>query len=138
MREPVIFLTGVYGGLFVTAKAGAVGVACGLVVGLDLEGDLRWRDLPAIFLDAMRTTTMVIFIVAAASAFGWLVALEQLPDTIAAALLGVSDNPIVIMLMLNVLLLLIGAVMDNIAAMIILGGVMKIGRASCRERLGQY
>src|SRR3546814_14888471 len=72
----------------------------------------------------MRTTTMVIFIVAAASAFGWLVALEQLPDTIAAALLGVSDNPIVIMLMLNVLLLLIGAVMDNIAAIIILGGVL--------------
>lgn len=124
LLAPIVILGGIYGGIFTPTEAGAVGVAYGLLVGLFLYRDLRLTDLPNIFLNAMRTTTMVIFIVAAASAFGWMVALEQLPDTIAAALLGISDNPIVILLMLNVLLLVIGAVMDNIAAMIILGGVL--------------
>ncbi len=124
LLAPVIILGGIYGGVFTPTEAAAVGVAYGLVVGLFLYRELPWRALPAIFLEAMRTSTMVVFIIACASAFGWLVALEQLPDTIAGALLGVSDNPIVILLMINLLLLLIGAVMDNIAAMIILGGVL--------------
>ena len=124
LLAPLIILGGIYGGIFTPTEAAAVGVLYGLVVGLFLYRELEWRALPAIFLSAMKTSTMVVFIIACASAFGWLVALEQLPDAIAAALLGVSDSPIVILLMINLLLLLIGAVMDNIAAMIILGGVL--------------
>lgn len=124
LLAPVIILGGIYGGVFTPTEAGAVGVAYGIFVGMLLHRELRLRDLPGLFLRSMQTTTMVIFIVASAAAFGWLVALEQLPQTIADALLGVSDNPIVIMLMINLLLLFIGAIMDNIAAMIILGGVL--------------
>jgi len=72
----------------------------------------------------MRTAAMVVFIIATASAFGWLVAIERLPAAAAALILSVSDNPIVILLLINLLLLLIGAVMDNIAAMILLGGIL--------------
>src|SRR3546814_8488352 len=56
LLAPVIILGGIYGGIFTPTEAGAVGVASGLVDGLYLYGDLRWRDLPAIFLDALRTT----------------------------------------------------------------------------------
>ncbi len=124
LLAPFIILGGIYGGIFTPTEAGAVGVAYGLIVGLFLHRELSFGSLPAIFLAAMRTSTMVVFIVATASAFGWLVALERLPGTIAEALLSVSDDPIVILLMLNLLLLLIGAIMDNVAAMIILGGVL--------------
>jgi len=76
----------------------------------------------------MRTTAVVMFIISVASAFGWLLAYEQVPDKIVSMLVSVSDNKIVILLLLNLTLLVIGAVMDNLAAMIILGGLlMKLG-----------
>lgn len=124
LLAPVIILGGIYGGVFTPTEAGAVGVAYGLLAGMLLHRELKLRDLPGLFRRAMETTAMVMFIIASAAAFGWLVALEQLPETIANALLSVSSNPIVILLMLNLLLLLIGAIMDNLAAMIILGGVL--------------
>ena len=94
------------------------------VVGMFIYRELKVWDLPAILLQSMRTTTIVCSIIAVASAFGWLVAIEQLPTVIAEAILSVSSNPIVILMMINVLLLFIGAIMDNVAAMIILGGVL--------------
>lgn len=124
LLAPVIILGGIYGGAFTPTEAAAVGVGYGLVVGLLAYRELRLRDVPRITLDAMKTSSMVVFIIATASIFGWLVAIEQLPSAISEAILGLSDSPIVILLMLNVMLLLIGAVMDNIAAMIILGSVL--------------
>jgi C4-dicarboxylate transporter DctM subunit len=76
----------------------------------------------------MKTTAIVMFIIALASVFGWLLAFERVPDKIVAFILSISDNKIVILLLLNVTLLLIGAVMDNLAVMVILGGLLiKLG-----------
>ncbi|GGB35855.1 TRAP transporter large permease [Tistrella bauzanensis] len=124
LAAPLVILGGIYGGIFTPTEASAVGVAYALVIGLFVYRELKFRDLPAILLQSMRTTTIVCSIIAVASAFGWLVAIEQLPTTIAEAILSVSSNPIIILMMLNVLLLFIGAIMDNVAAMIILGGVL--------------
>ncbi len=124
LLAPVIVLGGIYGGVFTPTEAGAIGVLYGLVVGIFLHRELKVSDLPAIFLRAMRTTAMVIFIVGMSAAFGWLVALEQLPARISGLILAFSDQPIVILLLLNLLLLLVGAVMDTIAAMIILSGLL--------------
>ncbi|QPC44595.1 TRAP transporter large permease [Kaustia mangrovi] len=124
LGAPAVILGGIYGGIFTPTEAAAVGVFYGLVVGLFVHRELKVASLYAIILESMKTTAIVCFIIATASAFGWLIALEQLPIALADAILSVSDNPIVILLMLNVALLVIGAVMDNIAAMIILGGVL--------------
>ncbi len=124
LAAPAIILGGIYGGVFTPTEAASVGVAYGLIVGLFVYRDLDPRMLYGILLSCMKTASMVVFIIAAASVFGWLVAVEQLPAKASAAILGLSDNPVVILLLLNVMLLLIGAVMDNIAAMIILGGVL--------------
>ena len=64
-----------------------------------------------------------MFIIALASVFGWLLAYERVPDKIVGFILSISDNKIVILLLLNLTLLLIGAVMDNLAVMVILGGL---------------
>ncbi|WP_374446716.1 TRAP transporter large permease [Stella sp.] len=121
---PFVVLGGIYGGIFTPTEAAVVATVYALFVGLFLYRELRWRDLPGIVMGSMRTTAIVMFIIAAAAPFGWLVAMEQLPPKIAAGLTGISDEPWIILLAVNLLLLLIGMVMDNIAAMIILGGVL--------------
>jgi C4-dicarboxylate transporter DctM subunit len=121
---PVIILGGIYGGVFTPTEASVVGVAYGLVVGLFVYKGVTWRELFSLALGSMRTTAVVMFIIAVASAFGWLLAYEQVPSKIVELILSISDNKILILLMLNAVLLLIGAVMDNLAAMIILGGVL--------------
>ena len=124
LLAPVIILGGIYGGVFTPTEASVVGVAYGLIVGLFIYRGLQWSDLYGLVLRSLRTTAVVMFIIAAASAFGWLLAYEQVPDKIVELILSVSDNRIVILLLLNATLLIIGAIMDNLAAMIILGGVL--------------
>ncbi len=121
---PVLILGGIYGGVFTPTEASVVGVAYGLFVGIFIYKGLRWRELFGLFLVSMRTTAVVMFIIATASAFGWLLAYEQVPEHLVQLILSLSDNRIVILLLLNLTLLIIGAVMDNLAAMIILGGVL--------------
>lgn len=125
---PVVILGGIYGGIFTPTEASVVGAAYGLLIGLFIYRGFSIRNLGFLILGSMKTTAVVMFIIAVASAFGWLLAYEQVPDKIVGALLSVSDNRVVILLLLNAVLLLLGAVMDNLAAMIILGGLlMKLG-----------
>lgn len=124
LAAPVVILGGIYGGIFTPTEAAAVGVLYAFLVGVFIHREIKWKDLGSIVLKSMETTTIVCIIIAAASAFGWLIAIEQVPTKMANAILSVSDNPVVILMMINLLLLFIGAVMDNIAAMIILGGVL--------------
>lgn len=125
---PVLILGGIYGGIFTPTEAAVVAVAYGLLTGLFLYRGLKPRELFEILLTAMKTTAIVMFIIALASVFGWLLAYERVPDKIVAFILSISDNKIVILLLLNITLLLIGAVMDNLAVMVILGGLLiKLG-----------
>lgn len=128
LAAPVIILGGIYGGIFTPTEAAAVGVLYALIIGLFVHREFGLSDLFDIILGAMKTTSIICLIIATAAAFGWMMAFEQIPSQLAEAVLSISSNPIVILLMLNVSLLLIGAVMDNIAAMIILGSIlMSIG-----------
>ncbi|ETW14094.1 C4-dicarboxylate transport system large permease [Roseivivax marinus] len=124
LAAPLVILGGIYGGVFTPTEASAIGVAYALIVGVGIHREIKFRDLGPIMVKSMRTATIVCFIIAVASAFGWLIAIEQIPGTIASGILSVSDNPVVILLLLNLALLFIGAVMDNVAAMIILGAIL--------------
>lgn len=124
LMAPVIILGGIYGGIFTPTEASAIGVLYGFIVGVFVYKELTWAQLPEVILVAMKTTTVVIFVIATAGIFGWLVTLENLPNAIAESVFSISDNPVVILLMINALLLFIGAIMDNIAAMLILGAFL--------------
>jgi len=124
LLAPVIILGGIYGGIFTPTEASMIGVAYGFFIGMFVYRGIRFSDIIPLILRAMRTTAVVMFIIAMAAMFGWLLAYEQVPAKIIQLLLGVSDNRIVILLLLNLMLLLIGAVMDNLAAMVILGGLL--------------
>lgn len=130
LAAPLIILGGIYGGVFTPTEAAAVGVFYGFAIGVFVHRELKLADIPRLVLDAMRISTVAVFILACASAFSWLIAVDQLPQRIGAVVIGLSDNPHIVMLSVNLLLLLIGAFMDNLAAMIILGGVLvSLGQA---------
>ena len=121
---PVIILGGIYGGIFTPTEASMIGVAYGFLIGKFVYRGISFSDIIPLIVQAMRTTAVVMFIIGMAATFGWLLAYEQVPAKIIKLLLGVSENRIVILLLLNLMLLLIGAVMDNLAAMVILGGLL--------------
>ena len=121
---PFVVLGGIYGGIVTPTEAAVVATVYALFVGLFLYRELKPAELPKLIMGSMRTTAIVMFIIAAAAPFGWLVAMEQLPPKVAAGLAAISDQPWVLLLSINILLLIVGMVMDNIAAMIILGGVL--------------
>ena len=124
LLAPVIILGGIYSGVFTPTEAAAVSVAYGLFVGLFIYKDLKVNDIPVVFINTIRTTTMVIFVISVASLFGWIMASEQIAPKVVETLLDISSNKIVVLLMINVILLIIGCLMDNIAAMVILASVL--------------
>ena len=101
-----------------------VGVLYGLITGVFIYRELSLKGLYDTVLRSLKLSGMIMFIIAAAYGYAYLMASEQIPLQIAEVLLSVSDNPVVILLMVNVLLLVLGAVMDNVSAMVILSGVL--------------
>jgi C4-dicarboxylate transporter DctM subunit len=128
LLAPLIILGGIYGGVVTPTEAAVVAVVYALAVGFFGYGELTLRELPTILASSLRTTAIVMFILVAANGFGWLIALERMPDKIAALFAGLSEQHYVLLFSLNVLLLAIGCVMDNLAAMTILATILvKIG-----------
>ena len=124
LAAPLIILGGIYGGVFTPTEASMVGVLYGLLIGLFVYRELEMRQIAGLILKSMKTSGMLMFIVAMAYGYAYLMASEQLPLEIAKGLLSLSDNPVVILLVVNLLLLILGAIMDNVSAMVILSGVL--------------
>ncbi|MBP2240498.1 C4-dicarboxylate transporter DctM subunit [Cytobacillus eiseniae] len=121
---PIIILGGIYGGIFTPTEAAVVAVVYGLFAAMVLYRELKIKDLPKVITDSALTTATVLIIVGTANAFGRLLTIEQIPTQIANALLSVSTNPIVIILLITVLLLIVGMFMDTLAAIIILTPIL--------------
>jgi C4-dicarboxylate transporter DctM subunit len=120
MMMPVIILVGVAGGIFTVTESAAVAVLYAAFVGLVVYRELRLRDLGPILVQTALDSALVMFIIALASGFGYLMAISGLPRELAAWISSVSSNPYVILLLLNLLLLVVGCFMEAIAAMLIL------------------
>jgi C4-dicarboxylate transporter DctM subunit len=117
---PVIILGGIYGGVFTPTEAAVVAVVYGFIIGFFVYKELKLKHLKDILTNTVVSTAMIMFIIATASVFGWLLASEQIPQVVANALLSLSRNPIVILALINILLLFIGTFMETVAAIIIL------------------
>lgn len=120
---PVIILGGIYGGIFTPTEAAAVAVVYGLVVGFFVYRELKLKDLPKVFVNTAVSTSVVMFIISTAQVFGWILTSERIPDAIAQAFIGFSENPYIILLLINVLLLIVGCFMETNAAIIILAPI---------------
>ncbi|PMO30112.1 C4-dicarboxylate ABC transporter permease, partial [Vibrio breoganii] len=121
---PGIILGGIYGGVFTPTEAGAVAVVYAIICGLFIYKELSFADLPKVFARSTLTSATILVLVVFAAAFGRLVTFEQIPADVANALINVSDNPIVILLLINLMLLFIGMFMETISAIIILTPIL--------------
>ena len=124
IMAPVVILGGIYGGVFTPTEASMVGALYSLVIGLYVYKDLKWKALPAILMGSLRTTTVIMFIIVVAYGFAWVIASEQIPSQISEVLLSLTSNPFVLLLLINLMLLVLGAIMDTVSAMVILSGVL--------------
>lgn len=120
LAMPVLILVGFRMGIFTATEIAAVACAYSLLVGLFVYRTLSLRGLPAILLSTGRETSAILIIAAGAAPFGWILGVEQAPQKVAELLTAVSNEPWVILLILNVALLILGMFMETLAIMIIL------------------
>lgn len=108
----LIIFIGVRSGIFTASESSNIAVVYALFVTLLVYRTLGWTDFVEATMAAVRTTAMVLMVIGSAAAFGWLLAYLRVPTMLVEMLRGMSDNPIVIMLLINVVLLLLGTFMD--------------------------
>ncbi|CAK7006218.1 TRAP transporter large permease [Kerstersia gyiorum] len=121
---PVIILGGIYGGFFTATEAAVVAVAYAFLLGVFVYREISLKELPAILWSSAVTSAIVLLIVGFASVFAYVLSLYQAPQQVARMLLGVSDNPLVFLLLVNIALLVIGLFMETFAAILILAPVL--------------
>ena len=114
----VVVIGGIVSGIFTATEASAIAVLYCLVLGF-IYKEIKWRDLPEILLDSSSTTAIVMLLIGASMSMSWVMSYENIPQDISTSLLGLSDNPIVILLIINLLLLFVGIFMDMTPAVLI-------------------
>ncbi len=115
----IVVLGGILAGLFSATEASAVAVAYCLVLGMFFYKEVKLSALPEIILRAAKTTSVVMILVGASQAMSWVLAYERIPQLVSDAMLTLSANPIVVLLLINVLLLVVGTFMDMTPAVLI-------------------
>ncbi|TWT24832.1 TRAP transporter large permease [Planomicrobium sp. CPCC 101110] len=113
---PVIILGGIYGGFFTPTEAAVVAVVYGLLVGIAVNRKDTFQKIYKIFVEAAIQTAVVMIIVSAASVFAYIITTEQIARDLSDSIMGLTSNPILILLLINVLLLIAGAFIDAISA----------------------
>ncbi|WP_054637827.1 TRAP transporter large permease [Thalassobacillus sp. C254] len=121
---PILVLGGIYGGIFTPTEAAVIAVVYSLIAGLFLYGEIKFKHLPRIFVDAALTTATILIIVGSATAFGRLLSVERIPAQASELMLSISENPLIIILLITIFLLIVGCFMDTLAAVIILTPIL--------------
>lgn len=124
LMVPVIVLGGIYGGLMTPTEAAAVAAFYGLIVGLFVYRELNIKSLLRCCVESAETSATIIILMAMATIFGNIMTIEDVPSTIARAILSVTDNKICILLLINILLLIVGVFMEALAAIVILTPIL--------------
>ncbi|MDH5381680.1 MAG: TRAP transporter large permease, partial [Cyclobacteriaceae bacterium] len=114
----IVVMGGIVMGVFTATEASAVAVLYTLILGL-IYKEIKMADLPKILLDASSTTAVVMLLIAASMSMTWVLSYENIPQDISTALLSLSDNKIVILLIINLILLFVGVFMDITPAVLI-------------------
>lgn len=121
---PFIILGGIYAGVFTPTEASVVAVVYGLAVGLFVYRELKWDELLPVFSKSMVATSLIMMIVGYAAIFGYVLTIEQVPQNLGKAIASVSQNPIVFMLLVNVLLFVAGTALEALVTIILLGPIL--------------
>jgi C4-dicarboxylate transporter DctM subunit len=124
LLTPVIIIGGIYGGIFTPTEAAAVASVYGLFIGFFVYKELKLKDLPNLIAKAVYSTTVIMFIIAAAKIFGWILTNAEIPQQIAAYVTSIAPNKYVFLILMNILLLILGTMINPSAATIIIAPIM--------------
>ena len=123
LGAPVIILGGILGGFFTPTEAAGIGALYMLLLALSYR-TLGIRDIALIFRDTAVITGQIMIIIGASSLLSWILAREQVPQAVAEALLTLTDNPVVFLLIVNVLLVLLGMMLEPTSALLIVTPIL--------------
>jgi tripartite ATP-independent transporter DctM subunit len=115
----VIVLAGILGGAFSATEAAAIAVLYAFILAVFIYREVRPTDLPRILLRCGITTAMIMLLIGTSQAMSWILAYQSIPQNISSGLLALSDNPMIILLIINAVLLFVGTFMDMTPAVLI-------------------
>ncbi|MBM6618126.1 TRAP transporter large permease [Bacillus suaedaesalsae] len=121
---PVIILGGIYGGVFTPTEAAAVAVAYAFILGAFVYRSLTVKSMMEVLRNSVLSTSIIMFIIANAGLLGWVLTSEKVPATVSQWFISVSDNPIIFLLLVNVLLLFVGMFLETGAAIVIMAPIL--------------
>lgn len=125
LLSPVIILGCIYSGIASPTEAAVISVFYGLIVSMAVYRSIRFNDLKAIMVEALRTFAPILFILAASVAFSRVLTLMQVPQGVSDWILAKFMNKVILLLVINLFLLLVGMVMDTTPAILILTPILK-------------
>ena len=115
----VIIIGGIIRGIFTATEGAAIAVVYSLLLSMLFYKSIKIKDLPRILLESINMTAMIVFLIGVSSIMSWVLAFTNVPTYITQLILGISDNPVIILLIMNVLLLVVGTFMDLTPAILI-------------------
>ena len=117
---PVIILGGIFSGIFTPTEASVVAVMYAFLISFFIYKSIKLKDIPGILSKSAVTTSIIMIILSTSKVSSWIVVVSKLPTMITNGILGLTDSSVVILLLINVILLVIGCLMEANAAIIIL------------------
>jgi tripartite ATP-independent transporter DctM subunit len=120
LLAPIIIMGGILGGVFTATEAGVVACVYSLAVSMLWYRQLRWRDLPAVLVDAAVTTAMVAGVIGMAGVLGWLLSYLNFNDVVLEVLRGITDNGLLMLLLLIIIMLVLTMMLDGLAVIVVM------------------
>jgi tripartite ATP-independent transporter DctM subunit len=120
----VIILGGILSGVFTATESASIAVLWAFFVTMFIYRDYKWRDLPKLMHRVVKTVSIVMILIGFAASFGYIMTLMQIPSQITAALTSFTKEPVIILLCINLLLLVLGTLMDMAALLLILTPIL--------------
>ena len=121
---PVIILGGIYSGVFTPTEAAAVAVMYGILVSAFVYRNMGWKAFKGVLASSAASTASIMFLIANAHIFSYLLTSEQIPQKLAALMLSITTNPLIVKLLVMVVLLIAGCFLDNAVAVILLTPIL--------------
>jgi len=124
LMTPVLILGGIFSGIFTPTEAAVIAATYSILVGAFVYKELTFKKFSSIVLDSVKTTGTIFLMILGISLFQWIIARERMPIRLAETFLGFIDNPLALLLAINVILLILGAIIDALPLLIVLVPVL--------------
>jgi len=123
LMMPIIILGGIYCGIFTPTESAAVAVIYGIIIGIFVHKELHWKDIFKLVLKSARSTAVIMYLMITADILSYILVSHQIPQNLAASILTVSSNQIIVQMIMIVILLVVGTFLNNSAAMVLLAPI---------------